>query len=81
VAQKKVSEQIVEILEHYKQDDPVGLPGSPIPDPLPIPPMKQSFSVATMNFKESKVEGLSKFRIQYMKSNIADLEARRLIIG
>lgn len=74
VLEKKVSDQILQILEHYKQDDPIGLPGAPVPDPMPIPDMKHSFSVATMNFKNVNVHGLSKFRIEHIRSNLADME-------
>ena len=45
IAQKKLSDQVREILEHYKQEDPVGIPGAPIPDPMPIPDMRHSFSL------------------------------------
>lgn len=72
--QKRMSEQIMQILEHYKQDDPVGLPNVPVPDPMLIPDMKHSFSVATMNFKNASVHGLSSFRIQKMESNIPEME-------
>lgn len=78
VIEKKVSDQILQILEHYKQEDPVGLPGAPIPDPMPIPDMKHSFSVATMNFKTVNVYGLSKFRIEHIRSNLADMKVKYL---
>lgn len=35
VAETELSAQIIALLEHYKQKDPVGLPGAPVPDPLP----------------------------------------------
>lgn len=74
LAEKKVSDQVRAILEHYKKDDPVGLPGAPVPDPMPIPDMRHSFSVATMQFRTVNVYGLSKFRIQHVKSDLAAMQ-------
>lgn len=74
--EKKMSEHILEIIEHYKQEDPVGVPGVPIPEPLDIPPLKQSFSVATMNFKNVKLYGLSKFRIDHIESDLAAMQVK-----
>lgn len=69
--EKQLGDQIRAILKHYQQDDPVGLPGAPVPDPMPVPDMKHSFSVYTMTFKEIQVYGLSKFRIENIKSELA----------
>ncbi|XP_043463308.1 uncharacterized protein LOC122499195 [Leptopilina heterotoma] len=69
--EKRLGDQIRTILKHYQQDDPVGLPGAPVPDPMPVPDMKHSFSVYTMTFKEMQVFGLSKFRIERMTSELA----------
>ncbi|XP_068087185.1 uncharacterized protein [Anabrus simplex] len=41
---------------------------------MDIPDMKQSFSMATMTFKKVKVYGLSKFRIEYVRSDLAALQ-------
>lgn len=72
--EKKFLEQLLQILDHYKQPDPVGLPNIPIPDPMFIPDMKHSFSVATMNFKNVSVHGLPVFRVEKIESNIAAME-------
>ena len=69
--EKQLGDQIRAILKHYQQDDPVGLPGAPIPDPMSVPDMKQSFSMYTMNFREIQVYNLSKFRIKHIKSELA----------
>ncbi|KAK6643643.1 hypothetical protein RUM43_005153 [Polyplax serrata] len=74
ILQKKIAKQLSQILEHYKQEDPVGLPNAPVPDPMTIPDMKHSFSVATMNFQNVSVHGLSIFRIDTVESNIAEME-------
>ncbi|XP_003708008.1 uncharacterized protein LOC100880845 [Megachile rotundata] len=71
LGEKRLGDHIRTILKHYQQDDPVGLPGAPIPDPMPVPDMKHSFSIYTMNFKEVNVYGLTKFRIVHMESELA----------
>ncbi|XP_075216482.1 uncharacterized protein LOC142321885 [Lycorma delicatula] len=70
----KLSEEIRAVLEHYKSADPVGIPGAHIPDPMPIPPIKQSFSLATLKMFNSTVHGLSQFRIETIFSNFADMQ-------
>ncbi|XP_071561700.1 uncharacterized protein [Temnothorax nylanderi] len=72
--EQRLGDQIRAILKHYQQDDPVGLPGAPIPDPMPVPDMKHSFSMYTMNFKEISVYGLSKFRIEHVESELARMQ-------
>lgn len=69
--EKRLGDHIRAILKHYQQYDPVGLPGAPIPDPMPVPDMKHSFSMYTMNFKQINVHGLSKFRIEHIHSELA----------
>ncbi|XP_043282280.1 uncharacterized protein [Venturia canescens] len=69
--EKRLGDQIRLILKHYQQPDPLGLPGAPIPDPMDVPDMKHSFSMYTMNLKEIKVYGLSKFRIEHVRSELA----------
>lgn len=72
--EKKISEYIIAILEHFKQKDPVGMPGAPVPDPMDIPPFKHSISVGTLNFKNVKVYGMSKFRLNRVKTDVANME-------
>ncbi|KAL0099588.1 hypothetical protein PUN28_019779 [Cardiocondyla obscurior] len=72
--EERLGDQIRAILKHYQQDDPVGLPGAPIPDPMPVPDMKHSFSMYTMNFKQMNVYGLSKFRIERVESELARMQ-------
>lgn len=75
VTEKKMGERLLEILEHYKQPDPMGVPGVPIPDPMDLPDMKQSFSMGTMNFMKQKLSGLKKFRIHHV---VADINALKV---
>lgn len=65
-------------MKHYQQEDPVGLPGAPIPDPMPVPDMKHSFSMYTMNFKQINVYGLSKFRIEHVESELARMQVNEM---
>lgn len=69
-----MSEQILEILEHFKKPNPVGIPGADIPDPYPVPDMKQSLSLGTLYFKNTAVYGISKFRILYVNAEIGAME-------
>ena len=62
------------MLEHFKQEDPVGLPGADIPDPYPVPDMKQSLQLGTLYFKNTAVHGISKFRILYVNAEIGAME-------
>ncbi|GLV40736.1 uncharacterized protein CBL_13762 [Carabus blaptoides fortunei] len=74
--ENKMSKHILEIIEHYKQEDPIGVPGVPIPEPLDIPPLRQSLPVGTMNFKNVKLYGLSKFRIDHIASDLAAMQVK-----
>lgn len=76
--EKKMSERVLEIINHYKQPDPMGLPGAPIPDPMELPDMKQAFSLGTMNFKNQKLYGLKNFRIHHV---VADINAMKVECG
>lgn len=73
----RLSEQVAAVLEHYKSADPVGMPGAPIPDPMPVPEMKKDIPFSgTLTLKNQSVYGLSKFRIESAYSNLADMEVR-----
>ncbi|RLU14768.1 hypothetical protein DMN91_012655 [Ooceraea biroi] len=74
IGEQRLGDQIRAFLKHYQQDDPVGLPGAPIPDPMPVPDMKHSFSIYTMNFRQINVYGLSKFRIEHVESELARMQ-------
>ena len=71
-----MSDNILAILEHFKQPDPVGLPGAEIPEPYAVPDMKQSLSFATLYFKNTAVYGISKFRINYINAEISDMQVQ-----
>lgn len=62
------------LLEHYKQEDPIGIPGVPIPDPMPVPDTKKSLTFGTnLEMTNSFAYGLSKFRLKYLKTDLKAL--------
>lgn len=72
--EQRLSDNIMLMLNHFKQPDPVGLPGDVIPDPCPVADMKQSLSLGTLFLSNTKVYGLSKLRILYVNAEVGDLE-------
>ncbi|XP_072388619.1 uncharacterized protein [Diabrotica undecimpunctata] len=74
--EKKISEIIFAILQHYKQADPLGIPGVPIPDPMPIPDMSKSFPFGRMFLKNSNLFGLKNFRIEHVTANISEMKVQ-----
>lgn len=52
----------------------MGIPGAPVPDPMEVPPFSHSFSVGLMRFKDVKLYGLSMFRINYTKVDLASMQ-------
>lgn len=78
--EKKMSDSILAILQHFKQPNPVGIPGADIPEPYPLPDMKQTINIATIHFKNTAVYGLSKFRILYVNAEIGAMEVSEMTI-
>ncbi|XP_058811866.1 uncharacterized protein LOC131676657 [Topomyia yanbarensis] len=76
VGENLVSAQLFAIIDLYKQEDPVGLPGATVPDPMPIPEIKQSFSIAKMHMKNVLAYGLSKFRIKLLKTELHTMKVQ-----
>ncbi|XP_058115945.1 uncharacterized protein LOC131284901 [Anopheles ziemanni] len=74
-----LSEQLFAIIDLYKQEDPVGLPGATIPDPMPIPEIKQSFSFAKMHLRNVLARGMSRFRIRYFRTELNSMSVRAQI--
>lgn len=79
VAENKMATQIVALLEHYKQKDPLGIPGAKIPDPFPVEPIKKSVGVGTLSLKNSQAYGLSKFRIKNIQFDVNELMVNNFI--
>ncbi|XP_022118032.2 uncharacterized protein LOC110995264 [Pieris rapae] len=72
--EEKMSDYILQVLEHFKKPSPVGIPGAKIPEPYYVPDMKQSLSVGTMFFKNTAVYGISKFRILHVEAEIGAMQ-------
>ncbi|XP_072936197.1 uncharacterized protein [Epargyreus clarus] len=72
--EKKMSEYILDVLEHFQNPDPVGVPGAEIPEPIFVPDTRKSFGLTTLNFKETAVYGLSKFRIKHVNAEIGSMK-------
>lgn len=68
--------QIYEIIEHFKQQDPIGLPLIPLPDPADIPDINQTVSTAKLQMFKPKLYGVSKFRIQNFDFEIKEMKAK-----
>lgn len=75
-AENRLTSQILALIEHYKQSDPVGMPNAPIPDPFPVPDVKKSLGMATLTMMKTKAFGFSKFRLRKIKM---DLQALKVI--
>uniref|UniRef100_A0A2M4AV12 Putative hemolymph juvenile hormone binding protein n=2 Tax=Anopheles triannulatus TaxID=58253 RepID=A0A2M4AV12_9DIPT len=65
-----LSEQLFAIIDHYKEDNPRGLPGATIPDPMHIPDIRQSVSIATIYMTKMKVFGMAQFEIRYFHTEL-----------
>ncbi|XP_017025913.1 uncharacterized protein [Drosophila kikkawai] len=69
----RIAAQVEAMLEHFQQEDPTGLPGVPIPDPMEVPDVKKSLGMGTLVMKEVKAHGLSKFRIDKLNLDLKEL--------
>lgn len=79
VAENRLSTQVLEIVEHFKQADPVGIPGAPVPEPMVVPEIKHSFAMGNMKMTNVSIFGLSKFRIKYSKIDLNSLRATAIV--
>lgn len=61
------------MLEHFQQEDPTGLPGVPIPDPMDVPDVKKSLGMGNLMMRDVKAHGLSKFRIDKLNLDLKEL--------
>ncbi|XP_034097360.1 uncharacterized protein LOC132783682 isoform X2 [Drosophila nasuta] len=73
--ENRVAAQVEALLEHFKQEDPVGLPSSAVEvaDPMDCPNVAKSIGVGTLNMMELKAYGLSKFRITSINMDLKDM--------
>ncbi|XP_039479149.1 uncharacterized protein LOC120443853 isoform X1 [Drosophila santomea] len=73
-SQAKIAAQVEAMLVHFQQEDPQGLPGVPVPDPLEVPNVKKSMGMANLDMKQVKAHGLSKFRIDKMNLDLKEMK-------
>lgn len=77
VAESQISTQIIALLEHYKQKDPLGIPGNFIADPFPVPDSEQSLPMgSTLYTTGALAYGLSKFRIKNIALDVYQMVVR-----
>lgn len=74
VSENRLAAQLFSAIEHFKNEDPVGFPGAPIPDPMDVPDIKKSLGLSTLYMKNVKAHGLSKFRIKFINTDLKALE-------
>ncbi|XP_036328078.1 uncharacterized protein LOC118740587 [Rhagoletis pomonella] len=73
VTENRLAAQLFAVLEHFKQEDPVGLPGAPIPDPMEVPDIRKSVGMGTLSMSKVKAYGLSKFRIDSVNADLQQM--------
>lgn len=73
--ESQISGQIITLLEHYKQTDPIGVPGDFVADPFPMPDSEQSmgFMGSTLATTDALAYGLSNFRIKNIVFDLTHL--------
>lgn len=59
-----MTKKVYDIIEHFKDNDPVGLPALEIPDPISIPDVHQTLNIGKLTMTKVKAHGVSKFRVQ-----------------
>lgn len=77
VTENRLAAQLFAILEHYKQEDPIGFPGAPIPDPMEVPDMRKSIGMGTLSMMKVKAYGLSQFRIDSVKADLKEMRVNK----
>ncbi|EDV57623.1 uncharacterized protein LOC6542394 [Drosophila erecta] len=73
-SQANIAAQVEAMLVHFQQEDPQGLPGVPVPDPLEVPNVKKSMGMANLDMKQVKAYGLSKFRIDKVNLDLKEMK-------
>lgn len=82
VAENQLSTQIIALLEHYKQKDPLGMPGNLVADPFPVPDSEQSLPMGlTLTTINALAYGLSKFRIKNIALDLYQMLVRMFALN
>lgn len=72
---EKLSEQIKQILAHYRKKGEVVVPMQHIfPEPMLVEDFKSSFSIGSMQFKNVTVYGLSNFTVEEINSDVDNMQ-------
>lgn len=71
-AEGTLVDHIKSVINHYKREEAAGLPF--IKDPLPINSFHQKFSGMTMKFQDSQVYGFSRFKVEKLNADLAELK-------
>ncbi|XP_055609673.1 uncharacterized protein LOC129756710 [Uranotaenia lowii] len=71
-----LSAQLFQVIEFYKQADPVGLPLGSIPDPMSIARIQKTFGLDTIELEGVRAHGLSKLRIKLFKAELNSMTVR-----
>jgi len=76
-AEIKLEDTIREVIKHFKKDDPRGLPGSLVPDPMPVPAkIDQDVAGADIKLEDMILTGLSLFELRDVKVDLSAQEFR-----
>jgi len=73
VTSMSLDDRIRGIMEHFKQEDPLGVPGVIIPDPFPVPDIEKDLSAAKIVLRDAQLWDTSKFRVDYIRTDLKDL--------
>ncbi|XP_061382773.1 uncharacterized protein LOC116769931 [Danaus plexippus] len=74
--EQKMSEYILKVIEHYKQPNPEGLPGVGS-QPYSVPDSRKSVGLfSSIDFIDTEVYGINKFRVIYVNLDIENMEGR-----
>lgn len=56
------------------------MPGAPIPDPFPVPDVKNNVGMGTLTLKQSHAYGMSKFRVKTVHSDLNAMTVKASIL-
>lgn len=77
VAESQLASQIIALLDHYKQPDPVGIPGALVPDPFPVPNIEHSLGMGvSLTLHNALAYGFAKFRMKSVSIDINQMLVR-----
>lgn len=76
-ADRTLSNNIYRIIDHFQQDDPIGLPIEAIPDPFPVEDVSHVLAacLCRMTTTNTRAHGFSKFRVGF-----AHFDAKSLVV-